>query len=319
MRASARNQMNKLGEDIAKRNNISPGFDLVEFLKSEGFDIRYDTSTNVDVVKLSQGPNGTVILGRNYRYHKFSLLKLIAPRYTKLSDSSLNSAFVSSLIMPSAIFRNVFFEGMETRKTQEKTIPYMAAVFGVSEKAICARGSSLNFWDYEKVVSKIEEQTPILLNNVDDDKSSQINAAIEQLAESIFAQYALKPGFDIDDLINQLGGKIATYDFPPEVYLKSSYVEDEHGFTITIDSSYTYLPKKRFAVAKALLNRFMNQSVGIKEMNTFASSLLIPEELLRVAQANISSDVRELASFFGVSRQAMEIRIKSIESAEFVY
>jgi len=158
--------------------------------------------------------------------------------------------------------------------------------------------------------------------------------SIYRLAESIRQQLAYTPGDDLDDLIEQLGGRIEYQDFWE---LESSAtgsirIRSPNDFTIYLPS-YTGVERDRFTIAHELGHFVLHylyprqsgndpgpvqaQRYGSGrvewEANWFAAAFLMPEQDFRTSFTKNAGDFLSVAEQFFVSSRAAQIRAKSLK------
>lgn len=145
--------------------------------------------------------------------------------------------------------------------------------------------------------------------------------AIREYAEKVgleYDAYSDDGKVDLELMVDELGGGVRVHDGP-----ESLVVTDEGDFTINIPTT-TSTKRDRFTVAHELGHYFLHylypRSTGPAvfgrgltnraetEANTFASSLLMPENQFRAAYETHGPNPRRLAAIFGVSPRAAEVR-----------
>lgn len=154
-----------------------------------------------------------------------------------------------------------------------------------------------------------------------------------ELAESIAAQLDFKPGDDIDELVERIGGTVQVQDTLMEDPERSGslYVEAPDDFKIIVPA-HTSALRNRFTVAHELghyvLHYIWQRSHGDSppqrmmalrkgsdrvewEANWFAAGFLMPEAHFRDAFQRLN-DISKVAATFEVSTAAAEIRAKQL-------
>lgn len=157
---------------------------------------------------------------------------------------------------------------------------------------------------------------------------------VHKFAESTAAQLGLVPGGDLNDLVSRIGGQVIVEDTlltDPE-QTGSLYVEEPGRFKIMVPS-HTSPERDRFTIAHELghyvlhyllpkqknpdhpdrMMAFRKGSDRLEwEANWFAAAFLMPSAPFRgVYQENLGS-LRAVASFFGVSQAAAEVRARGL-------
>jgi hypothetical protein len=150
---------------------------------------------------------------------------------------------------------------------------------------------------------------------------SSIRAYAERVGEH-YKVYDVDGRANLDKLVRYLGGTVEVGPSP-----ESLVVEAEGRFTIHIPMT-TSSKRDRFTIAHELGHYFLHylyiKREGVErfgrglsnraetEANTFAASLLMPSEQFRTAFRRLNGDVYELASLFGVSPSAAQVRCSSL-------
>ncbi|PKL34920.1 MAG: hypothetical protein CVV45_00655 [Spirochaetae bacterium HGW-Spirochaetae-10] len=146
--------------------------------------------------------------------------------------------------------------------------------------------------------------------------------AIAKKAESIYRDHNLNPGFDIEQLIKNLGGEIVRQDFDEWQKTEdgSIVVLGPQNFKIYL-SAFTGLFRNRFTLAHELGHYFIHSKCGIRPLkaarsgtnkaegqaNWFAGALLMPKDVfLRACREWKDDDL--LAGHFQVSGAALQRR-----------
>lgn len=158
--------------------------------------------------------------------------------------------------------------------------------------------------------------------------------AVYSFAESIAKQLDFKPGDDIDALIERIGGKIKIANTITKDPAESGslYVESPDNFTIIVPA-HTSLARDRFTIAHELGHfilhylwknknngdpggRMMALRKGSDrvewEANWFAAGFLMPAAEFRKVHASCNGSISAIASKFGVSQHAAEIRANQL-------
>lgn len=180
-----------------------------------------------------------------------------------------------------------------------------------------------------------------MANSIDRREPIPTNAAkdrIHAFAESIALQLKFAPGDALEPVVASLGGKISyhtptvTGAHPPE----SIVVSSNKKFVIFIPST-TSPQRDRFTIAHELGHLFLHfplvqqkypgsamvatrwvrpgdpdQQRAEWEANWFAAAFLMPLKPFKAALRAWSNDMTSVASDFGVSVQAAEVRARSI-------
>lgn len=121
--------------------------------------------------------------------------------------------------------------------------------------------------------------------------------------------------------MEKLGLKIVEFDFHEGI---SAVLKPEHN-VIGVNSKH-HPVRKRFSVAHELGHFVLEHSVGQEivdenfnkplpqeqEANAFAAALLMPSEMVKKSVTKNGFDLEELAKIFEVSKQALTIRLLSL-------
>ena len=147
------------------------------------------------------------------------------------------------------------------------------------------------------------------------------------------------PPVDVEGVIRQLG---IAYRNTPMSYGKSGFIEHEEGrFTITVNSTEGR-QRQRFTAAHELAHYLLHRDILVKqgglarhddslfddfapgnppqpfnsahevEANKLAAEILMPKAAVTDAYDALDDNVDAVAQSFGVSRAAMEIRLKTL-------
>jgi Zn-dependent peptidase ImmA (M78 family) len=161
--------------------------------------------------------------------------------------------------------------------------------------------------------------------------------AVHDFAELAAKKLGYAPGAPIEDVVDRLGGEICYHDILENGVPDSIKVEDFGNFSIFL-SSLTSPQRDRFTVAHELghyllhfprvrkvepesgmvATRWVDEAVDSLvraewEANWFAAGFLMPEtEFLKKSRSGASLD--EVASYFGVSKAAAEVRAKNLKA-----
>lgn len=158
-------------------------------------------------------------------------------------------------------------------------------------------------------------------------------AQVYKLAESIAEQLGFKPGDDIHQFIEKVGGTVKVEDTLTEDPEKSGslFVDGPSNFTIIVPA-HTSQARDRFTIAHefghfilhyvwarkyrgATFDRMMALRKGSDrvewEANWFASGFLMPEAAFRETLRRLGT-ISAVASDFEVSSAAAEIRAKQL-------
>ena len=161
--------------------------------------------------------------------------------------------------------------------------------------------------------------------------------AVHDFAELAAKKLGYTPGAPIEDIVDRLGGDICYHDILENDVPDSRKVEDFGDFAIFL-SSLTSPQRDRFTVAHELghyllhfprvrksapesgmiATRWVDESNdGLVraewEANWFAAGFLMPEgEFLK--RLDDSSSIDQVASYFGVSKAAAEVRARNLKA-----
>jgi Zn-dependent peptidase ImmA (M78 family) len=160
---------------------------------------------------------------------------------------------------------------------------------------------------------------------------------VHAFAESVATQLGYNPGDPMEPLLAKIGGRMAFRDiFSSSENADSIKVDPDGTFTIFV-SGLTSAERDRFTIAHELghyflhfpifrkqhpgmpmvATRWVDETNGAQrraewEANWFAAAFLMPEKLFRDQYEAVERDIRALASKFGVSVHAAEIRLKRV-------
>ncbi len=163
-------------------------------------------------------------------------------------------------------------------------------------------------------------------------------ARVGAFAEDLASKLGFKPGDALEPLVAQLGGKIL-YRNPsrlPNGAPESIRVFSSRHFEIYLPST-TSLERDRFTVAHELGHFFLHYPLVMRtrpgvcmvatrwvdetdkvqqraewEANWFAAAFLMPEAIFKSEFTRLSGQIPEIASKFGVSSAAVEVRSSSL-------
>ena len=152
-----------------------------------------------------------------------------------------------------------------------------------------------------------------------------------QLANALYNAGELSPGFDIEELVERLGGRIE-YVWKPSI---DAYIQkDQDFFKIVVDSTKPIL-RQRFSIAHEIGHLLLHLNYGnenvwrnIKEAdsrifrfghdaqeleaNEFAAELLMPKEIFKKMVKKYSNngyvDLEKLSRYFRTSVNAVKYR-----------
>jgi predicted transcriptional regulator len=157
---------------------------------------------------------------------------------------------------------------------------------------------------------------------------------VYRFAESVAGQLGFGPGDDIHGLVARMGGRVDIEDTllsDPEL-TGSLYVEAPDRFRIVVPS-HTSPERDRFTVAHELGHFVLHYLWAKKqnpelpdkvvayrrgsdriewEANWFAAAFLMPEQEFRDCFDRLGGNIRAVASAFGVSSAAAEVRAKGL-------
>lgn len=172
------------------------------------------------------------------------------------------------------------------------------------------------------------------MDNMSSPKAIDISASsIATIAASVAKQVGFEPGGDLREVVQRLGGKISHVDLWGGNSSDSGSIEI-HGSSFEIRLAIATGPlRDRFTIAheighyilhylyrKQILNESINDLVAQrfgtnqaeKEANWFAAAFLMPADEFKREFASCGGDHSELSRKFQVSRQASEVRAKSL-------
>jgi predicted transcriptional regulator len=151
-------------------------------------------------------------------------------------------------------------------------------------------------------------------------------SAVEAFALKVGQSVTLAPGGDLQVVVDQLGGRLHYVDMNWLMDDQSGtiYVHQPQDFDVLIPG-FTSPRRDRFTIAHELGHYFLHASQGGQpiiayrrgtgrcewEANWFAASLLMPEEEF-IKSWHKHRDPEVLASVFGVSLEAAEVRRKTL-------
>jgi hypothetical protein len=149
--------------------------------------------------------------------------------------------------------------------------------------------------------------------------------AVVRVASEIAQNIGFKPGDDIFDVVKANGGRIRCCDVPEWADISGTvFIHGKKDFDIVIPT-FTGPLRDKFTIAHELghyvlhTGRFTKQICANRgatdraewEANWFATGFLMPEKLFKEALDKFGQNPVEIASYFGVSQSAAEIRIKT--------
>ncbi len=161
-------------------------------------------------------------------------------------------------------------------------------------------------------------------------------AVIDKWAEEVALTLQFRPGEILEPLVTRLGGNIESLNPFNGDDTPSIVVENQHKFTIYLPMT-TSPRRNRFTVAHELghlllhypmvakvtpgatmrATRWVDDSDSVQqraewEANWFAAGFLMPASAFRARHAALSADLDALADEFEVSKQAAELRVKTL-------
>jgi predicted transcriptional regulator len=166
-----------------------------------------------------------------------------------------------------------------------------------------------------------------------------LKSKVHEIAESVAEQLSFQPGDPMEPLVAKLGGRITLRSpvFGENQLSESIRVEPDRKFTIYV-SSITSAERDRFTIAHELGHLFLhfpqikkaNPDAGMIatrwvsdtdqeqrraewEANWFAAAFLMPKVEFRRVFSKRAHDLRSVASYFGVSAHAVQVRAKTLE------
>lgn len=160
---------------------------------------------------------------------------------------------------------------------------------------------------------------------------------VHAFAEAVAVELGYNPGEPLDILLNRIGGRLAYRDlFDATMNADSIKVDPVGTFTIFV-SGLTSDVRDRFTIAHELghyflhfplvrrahpdammiATRWVDETNGDLrraewEANWFAAAFLMPSQPFKDALTACNNDLREVATLFGVSLHAAEIRRNTI-------
>ncbi|MCF4129220.1 ImmA/IrrE family metallo-endopeptidase [Methylobacterium sp. SyP6R] len=160
---------------------------------------------------------------------------------------------------------------------------------------------------------------------------------VHKIAEGIAADLGYIPGDPIEPLLSVIGGQIAYRPlFSAIESADSIHVNPDGEFTIFM-SGLTSAERDRFTIAHELghlflhfplikkrhpgdmmvATRWVDETDNIQrraewEANWFAAAFLMPADLFKCAADRHGNDIASIASEFGVSAHAAQIRLRTI-------
>lgn len=151
-------------------------------------------------------------------------------------------------------------------------------------------------------------------------------ATVEEFAVKVAQRVDLSRGAALGPVVERLGGRLLCVDMSELLDDESGsiYVHGPRDFDIVVPS-FTSPRRDRFTIAHELGHYFLHAAQGSRpiiayrrgtdrcewEANWFAASLLMPPREFRDAWGE-HKDREVLASLFGVSSEAAEIRLKTL-------
>lgn len=158
-------------------------------------------------------------------------------------------------------------------------------------------------------------------------------ASIQGLAEQFAEQLGFQPGGDLEPVLAALGGRLAYKDFwdidstdsgsirvdgPAdfEIFVSNATSGARDRFTIAHEIGhyvlhYLYPRTQGKAIEKMYATRYGSDREEW-EANWFAASFLMPREAFVARMSACGQDLDCVASHFGVSRKAAEVRARSL-------
>lgn len=154
-------------------------------------------------------------------------------------------------------------------------------------------------------------------------------AQVHSLAEKFAELVGYKPGGNLNDVIEKLGGKVVVEDtLLTDPSRSGSLLVDAAGDFKIILPAHTSAMRDRFTLAHELghyvihylFTRKEGRLMALRrgsdriewEANWFAAAFLMSREAFSSAYARHGANVDALASEFGVSASAAEIRVKAL-------
>lgn len=147
---------------------------------------------------------------------------------------------------------------------------------------------------------------------------------MQRFASNAAMSLGFKPGDSIEDVVAKLGGTVSTSDWASARNTGSITVKAPREFHIAL-SPLSGERRSRFTIAHELGHYILHSQVGKKplsvkrdgsgrvewEANWFAAGFLMPEAEFQ-AKVNEGLGSAELAEYFGVSEEAVQIRRSSL-------
>ncbi len=149
-------------------------------------------------------------------------------------------------------------------------------------------------------------------------------ADVQRLASNAAKELGFSPGDNIELLIERLGGRVTKSDWESARETGSITVRGPRDFQISL-SPMSGDRRSRFTIAHELAHYILHAKAGKKplyvkrdgsgpvewEANWFAAGFLMPEDVFRTKAGEGLGDA-ELAEYFGVSKEAVQIRRQSL-------
>lgn len=178
---------------------------------------------------------------------------------------------------------------------------------------------------------------------------SEIRQYINELGEKLYRMLNLEPNFNINEVVENLGGRLELVDNLGDVSARIEKISrnipnNTEDFLITVSESDP-LTRRRFSIAHELGHLFLhmdflddkkwNENNGVKdsikyryghsveetEAHEFAASFLMPVEEFVSSYNELKMDnnskegiIRDIAQRFGVSESAASIRIDNLKN-----
>lgn len=149
-------------------------------------------------------------------------------------------------------------------------------------------------------------------------------ADVQKFASDAARELGFKPGDNIVRLVERLGGRVTKSDWQSARETGSMVVHGPREFEISL-SPMSGDRRNRFTIAHELAHYILHAKAGKQplyvrrdgsgrvewEANWFAAGFLMPEKIFR---AKVTEGLRdaELAEFFSVSKEAVQIRRSSL-------
>ncbi len=141
-------------------------------------------------------------------------------------------------------------------------------------------------------------------------------------ARKILADFSMKAPIYVKDIARLLNIDICT--LPLTGNLSAALLPEEHGYYCIVVKASDSEERRNFSIAHEIghwsLHRFLNRAFSCNkdtrgplesEANAFAAELLMPKEaVFEMYQDGLS--INDIALCLGVSRQAVEVRIRVI-------